>query len=383
MKFTFYSKFKTNMPKLFVDPFFLFLLIFSFQNFAQINNNAFIFDETLDSNKNAKWKIAFQSLSYFHNREYFGKIADGYTLFGNQVSPKIIYNPSQKVSIEAGVFAQKDFGNTRFNSIQPIFTIILKKDSTQFRFGNLKGNLAHQLIEPLYNFEGIISNNLESGFQLTKKNKGNFFDLWVDWQRMIYQNSPFKEEIWGGMHWKPVIYDKNNFQFKTPIQFTAYHKGGQITIDNRPLKTETNIALGTEAIWKLSKNANRIILQNYVLGFKEQSNVIKELKSGLGFYSNITFENRKFNTMLTYYYGNSYSSKMGGDLYQSINKNDESSTEKIRNLLIFKLYKDFKIIENLYLTARFEPVFDIENDRFEHSEGLFISYKETFGLIKR
>ena len=140
------------------------LLLFSViatENLAQINNNAFIFNETLDSNKNAKWEVDFQSLSYFHNREYFGKIADGYTLFGNQVSPKIVYSPSQKVSIEAGVFAQKDFGNTRFSTIQPIFTIILKKDSTQFRFGNIKGNLNHQLIEPLYNIEGIISNNLE------------------------------------------------------------------------------------------------------------------------------------------------------------------------------------------------------------------------------
>lgn len=383
MNFSRKNKFKANIVSCTSSIIFVFFLTISFKTFAQINNNAFIFNETLDSNKNLKWKIDFQSLSYFHNREYFGKIADGYTLFGNQFSPKIVYNPSQKVSIEAGVFAQKDFGNTSFSAIQPIFTIILKKDSTLFRFGNLKGNLAHQLIEPLYNFEGIISNNLESGFQLTKKNKGNFFDLWVDWQRMIYQNSPFKEEIWGGIHWKPVIYDKNNFQLKTPIQFTAYHKGGQITLDNRPLKTETNLALGTEAIWKRPKSGNKIVFQNYVLGFKEQSNVIKELKSGLAFYSNLTFETKKFNAMLTYYFGNGYSSKMGGDLYQSINKNDETNTEKYRKLLIFKLFKDYKIIDNLYLIARFEPYLDLETGIFEHSEGLFISYKETFGIIKR
>ena len=84
--------------------------------------------------------------------------------------------------------------------------------------------------------------------------------------------------------------------------------------------------------------------------------------------------------MISYFYGNAYSSKFGGDLYQSINKNNETKTEKIRNLLIIKLYKDFKIINNLYLIARFEPYFNLKNGQFEHSEGLFISYKEVFGL---
>lgn len=246
----------------------------------------------------------------------------------------------------------------------------------------MNGNLAHRLIEPLYNFEGIINNNLESGIQLTNQKNGNFFDFWIDWQRMIYQNSPFKEEIWGGIHWKPVIYKKDNFAFTLPIQFTAYHKGGQITTDKSPLKTDMNLAIGTETIFKLKNSAGKIILQNYFLGFKEQSNIDKLLKSGSGFYSNFTFENKLANLMLSYYFANGYSSKMGGDLYQSINKNNENNTEKYRKLLIIRLYRDFEIINNLYLVARFEPYFDFKNNRFEHSEGLFISYKESFGLSK-
>jgi hypothetical protein len=34
------------------------------------------------------------------------------------------------------------------------------------------------------------------------------------------------------------------------------------------------------------------------------------------------------------------------------------------------------------LTARFEPYFDLNNGIFEHSEGLFITYKEIFGIKK-
>jgi hypothetical protein len=352
-------------------------LAVSVKSFCQINNQAFNFADTL---ANHKWALDFQSLSYFHNREYFGEIADGYTLFGNFISPKLRYNPSPKVDIEAGVFLRKDFGNERFTEIKPIFTVVLKKDSTQFRFGNIKGNLNHQLIEPLYNFEGVMNNNLESGFQLSRKKNGGFFDLWVDWQRMIYQNSPFKEEIWGGLHWKPKILQKNCFSLKTPIQFTAYHKGGQITTDKTPLKTEINLALGLETSWIFQGGLRKISLQNYVLGFKEQSNFQKDLKSGTGLYLNANFEYKYLNSMLSYFYGNAYSSKFGGDLYQSINKNHADKTEKLRNLLVIKLYKDFKIINNLYLIARFEPYWDLNSRKFEHSEGLFISYKEVFGL---
>jgi hypothetical protein len=349
---------------------------------AQINNNGFIFEPKADSNTTSKWNVQLNTFSYFHNREFFGKIADGYTLFGNQISPSIIYSPAKNVTLEAGIFLWKDFGNQYFSSIQPTFTVNIKKDSTQFRFGNLKGNLNHQLIDPLYNFEGIISNNLENGIQLITKKNGSFFDLWVDWQKMIYQNSPFKEEIWGGIHYRPVLYKKNNAIIRLPIQFTAYHKGGQITIDNRPLKTEINLALGFESIWNRTGFFRKIAFQNYVLGFKEQSNVIKEYKSGLGLYLNFMAEHKSLSTMISYWKGNSFYSKAGTDIYQSVNRNNQSNTEKIRNLLIFKFYRDFKIIDKLMLTARFEPYFDLNNGIFEHSEGLFITYKEIFGIKK-
>jgi hypothetical protein len=374
-------KYFTTIEKYFRKVNFIFFLIFlslSFQNFSQIDNSSFYFEKRLDTLNIPKWKIEFKSLSFMQNREYFGEIADGYTLFGNQISPKIVYQPNKKFFLVTGAYLRKDFGNPKFTEIQPIFTVIIQKDSTQFRFGNLDGNLSHRLIEPLYNFEGIINNNLESGVQLTKQNKGNYFDCWIDWQRMIYQKSTFKEEIWGGINWKPIVYQKKNTKITFPVQFTAYHIGGQITSDKSPLKTEVNIALGNEIVF--NKMNKKIIFQNYFLGFKEQSNVAKALKSGTGFYSNLTIQNSKLNVMLSYYFANSFSSNKGGDLFQSINKNNPTSTEKYRNLLIIRLYKDFEIIKNVYLIARFEPYYDLNNNRFEHSEGLFLSYKETFGL---
>ena len=114
------------------------ICIFSSKNISQINNNYFYLNNEPDSLKNNKWLAEFKSLSYFHNREYFGNITDGYTLFGNQITPKIIYKPHAKVSLEAGIFLRKDFGNEGIKEIKPIFTVVLKNDSTEFRFGNLQ-----------------------------------------------------------------------------------------------------------------------------------------------------------------------------------------------------------------------------------------------------
>jgi hypothetical protein len=276
----------------------------------------------------------------------------------------------------------KDFGNDKFSAIQPTFKVTIKKDSTTFRFGNINGNLNHQLVDPLYSFENIINYNQENGFQLSKQKNGKFFDLWVDWQKMIYQNSPFKEEIWGGMHFRPVILKNNKFQMRLPIQFTAYHKGGQITLDNRPLITNFNTAIGIETIWNRTGKFKKIALQNYILGYKQQTNMVKEIKSGMGMYLNATFERKGFNTMITYWKGDSFYANKGYDIYQSVNKNNEAKFEKNRNLLIFKIYRDFKILDNMYLTARFEPYYDFNQAIFEHSEGLFITYKEMFGIRK-
>lgn len=356
-------------------------LLSQFYGWGQINNKYF-FEIPPDTLFTDRWRLEFSSLSFLQNREYFEKIADGYTLFGNQFAPKIIYKPAQNVNIEAGIFVKKDFGNSGIKNIQPIFTVVILKDSSQFRFGNLNANLNHQLIEPLYNFEGILNNNLENGIELIQKKNGNFLDIWIDWQKMIYRGSNFKEEIWGGMHYKPAIYSKNNFNLNLPIQFTAYHAGGQITSDKSPLKTEFNLALGFEANWKNIGKLKKISIQNYVLGFKELSNFTNKPKSGTAFYLNASAETKKVNGMLSYFYGNTFNSFSGGDIYQSINKNNISNTVKYRKLLIMRIYKDFEIISNLFLIARFEPYFNFETKEMDHSEGLFISYKQQFGLSK-
>jgi hypothetical protein len=362
----------------------IYLFIFPFGMKAQLNNKSLETYEHLDSTKSKQLSFQFESFSYIKNNEYFLKVADGYTLFGNIFAPKFIFQPAPNVRIEGGIFGRKDFGNTAFTSIQPIFTVKIQKDSSQFLFGNLEGHLNHRLVEPMLNFERVILNRQETGLQYIKRKKNTFFDGWIDWQKMIYNGSDFKEEIFAGFSWNKKLYKSTNFSFSIPAQLTFQHRGGQTTKDTGQVVTNINTAIGIEAEWRLSGFFQSFRIQNYFVGYRQNSNYHLFFPDGSGAYLNLTAETKVMNLMLSYWTSTGYESDAGGDLYQSVGRtyNYGKVVERYRNILIIRAMKDWKILDNLYLTFRFEPYFDFNNKGFEHSESLFLSYRQRFGLGK-
>jgi hypothetical protein len=354
------------------------LLLWSFCTNAQLNNISFETFEHLDSTKKRRpFSFQFESFSFLKNNEYFLNIADGYTLFGNQFSPTISYQPASNVIVQAGVYAWKDFGNDSFSKIQPIFSIKIQKDSSQFIFGNLSGNLNHRLIEPLFNFERVILNRQESGIQYTRRKKNTFFDSWIDWQNMIYKDSNQKEEFLAGFVWNKKLIHKTNFDFSIPVQLTFKHRGGQITRDTSQVITNINTAIGVEAEWRMKGFLQTIRMQNYWVGYRQNSNYHPYFPNGSGIYLNLTAETKWLNLMISYWKSNGFLSDAGGDLYQSVGRTfrNPNSIEKERKLLIVRLMKDYKVIDNLWLSIRFEPYFDLLKNEFEHSEGLYLTYR--------
>jgi hypothetical protein len=360
------------------------LLLLSFNIKAQLDNKSLETFQHIDSTKSKQLSFQFESFSYIKNNEYFLKVADGYTLFGNIFAPKFTFQPAQNVQIEGGIFGRKDFGNNEFTSIQPIFTVKIQKDSSQFLFGNLEGHLNHRLIEPMLNFERVILNRQETGLQYIKRKKNTFFDTWIDWQKMIYNGSDFKEEFFAGISWNKKIIAKSNFYLSIPLQLTFQHQGGQTTRDTGQVITNINAAIGLETEWRMQGFIQKIRLQNYLVGYKQNANYNPYFKNGFGVYLNLTAETKVINLMFSYWKSSGFLSDAGGDLYQSVGRTFKHGNyiEKERNLLIIRAMKDWKIIDNLFLTFRFEPYFDLNNNAFEHSESLFLSYRQRFGLAK-
>jgi hypothetical protein len=134
---------------------FLLIIFFGFQNLyvqAQLNNKAFENRMVLEPADSGKLFLGLHFLGFGKNNEYFNTTIDGYTLFGYQLNPYLSYHISKNVRLDAGVYLQKDFGNTNYSQTVPTLSLKVRKDNFNFIFGTLESSLNHQLIEPLYDF---------------------------------------------------------------------------------------------------------------------------------------------------------------------------------------------------------------------------------------
>lgn len=360
------------------------LFLFQTKVFGQIDNRFFH-----EGSNNTTWALKnkfsyqFEALGFIKNNEYFNELVDGYTLIGHQILPSITYKSGNYTKITAGIFIEQAYGETKINKIIPTFTLEYQKDSLQLIFGQLRGNLQHQLIEPLYNFENILDRRLENGIQLKTQNRFLVTDTWVDWQKFIRKGSDFQEEIWAGTHLS------FKYSAKSPslvLQLTAKHKGGQINIGLGRIQTTLNAALGLKYKFDFVKSGflKSLSTEHYLVLSKTDISTNKQLKDGLGISNSISLNTKILNLTLNYWLSDGYIAPNGGDLYQSISTNFKSTDyiEYNRNLLILRLIKEINLDKNLSLSIRFEPYFNFNAKELEHSEGIYLRYLISGGFGK-
>ena len=361
--------------------------------YAQLNNKALQREIPVQVENANEIRFRLHLLGFSKNNEYFNEIADGYTLFGYHFIPTITYNYKEILQLEAGALIWKDFGSSGFQSIEPILTAKIKKDNWALIFGTLEGNLNHGYIEPLYDFENIITDRLENGTQYIYTSPKVRVDAWIDWNKMIYAFDPDQEQINGGASTAFELLRKggrlgegDTTILTLPVQFTAMHRGGQIDVSDLPLVTWVNAAVGLEAERELPfRILHRVYTKNYLLGYKDFSNEYRQpYQDGYGIYLNIGADTKYQDVMLSYWHGNSYITELGGDLYQSASTTVTTPDylQQERRLLILRLMKDIELLQGLSLTLRLEPVLDLDKPKFEFSNALYLKFDTDFFLGK-
>lgn len=386
----------------FLKNIFLVGLIFGcFSAFSQVDNNALQDEFKVNAEDSSKVLFSFYNLNFLKNNEYFGNIATGYTLFGSQVNSKIAYIPNRYMRIEGGVFLRKDFGTPDFTTIAPTLTVKLQKNGYAFLFGNLEGSLNHKLIEPLYNYERVITNRLENGLQFKIDKKKIWLDTWIDWEKQEYQNSPFQEHITAGLSSNLTILETTNdsktdinseskfLKISIPIQAIISHKGGQIDADTTAIQSLANTVSGVTLDFDLSKKHGLITgirSDNYYVYYKDVSpQKLQPYISGTGLYFNLLIKSKyNISLMTSYWQGDYFMAPRGGYLYPSVSSiyGMGNYTEDNRKLLILRLMYQKEILPDLYVDVRFEPYKNINNNSIEFSYGVYFSYKKDFSLLK-
>jgi hypothetical protein len=370
----------------------VFLVYYSSLAFGQLNNEALQYKMPVKPENANDLRIGLHAFGFSKNNEYFNKIADGYTLFGYHLMPRLSYYPSGSVRIDVGGFFWKDFGSSGYQDIQPTFTVKLQRENWAFLFGTLEGNLSHNYIEPLYDFERVINDRLENGLQFLVNTHRLKLDAWIDWSKMIYRADPDREEVAGGVSsalhlWRrPGNAAGDTLRLSVPVQFTAQHKGGQIDNSDLPLLTVVNAAVGVELERELpNRFLHRVYTKNYLLGYNDFSNeVLSPFVSGGAVYLNVGADTKYQDVMLSYWQGDGYISELGGKLFQSASstyKNPDYVQED-RQLLILRLMKDIELLEDLNLTLRLEPVLDLDNPKLEFSNALYLTFDTDFFVAK-
>lgn len=352
--------------------------------FGQIDNSPFYrFQEFPDSAKD-KLYFSISHLSFNKDNEYFNKIADGYTLFGNQLTPSLIYFPASNVRIEGGIYMLKDFGNENYSQIAPILSVKWIYKNFSLILGSLEGSLNHNLVEPLYDFEKVMLNNVEDGLQIQFNNNKTQFDAWIHWENMLYRGDSAQEKVLGGFSSEQNIIGNENFNFSIPFQFTTMHLGGQIDASDSALVTKFNSALGFKSEYKLNHHFfHAIAFEPYYLYYNDLSFEKNDaFVDGDGLYLNLTLKTKLNSIMISYWKGNEYISTHGGLLYNSRSttfKNPQH-LEPNRELIILRFLTDLNIFEGFDITSRFEPHYDVTNKKIEFSLGLYINFKRSFYL---
>ncbi|HYH16178.1 MAG TPA: hypothetical protein VD794_13210, partial [Flavisolibacter sp.] len=244
--------------------------------------------------------------------------------------------------------------------------------------------LNHRFIEPIYDVESIISDRLEQGVQMIFNKKRLWLDWYVDWEKAIVLNSPYREEFTTGISSRIKLINTNKVNVEVPLQAIVAHKGGQIDTSNLPVESLVNTAIGASLAFNTnSAFVKTIRTEHYFAYYKDISGQKLQLyNNGTGWYSSLLFKTKWLDIDARYWKGQRFHGPRGGPLYSSISEKVPGYGEPDRELIFLSFIYDRQLFPNVNLDFRLEPYYDLRNKMMEYSYSLFLRFNKDF-LLKR
>ena len=315
-------------------------------------------------------KLSFNidNLNFNKNNEYFNNIADGYTLIGSQLHPKLAYQPHPGFQLELGVFALYYGGTEKYHKVIPTFSLDYKLGGLKMTVGTLHNKTLHNLIAPLMTSEALLDErSLESGSQIRYFSDKFNLDFWLNWETFIFKGDSRNEDFVQGLSMDYRLIKNEKWQLKIPIQNLFYHNGGQINTDlvvNRKTYTMWHLGVGIDLKRTISENQS-LGLNSYFINYQSTPNPNQYIfDKGTGFLSEINYQYSYFKLGLGYWRGDQFVSARGDDMFQSVsNKTDihyengvlqpfyQGHTEPKRTLFFSKLTYQRELFPDLYVTT--------------------------------
>lgn len=362
----------------------LILNIFAFsQSYSQIDS-IFIQDYKIQTSDTGKLFLQVDNNNFIKNNEYFGPIAEGYTLLGFNITPKFIYAPSTKLKLSFGGNFLTYYG--RKNEVEARLLLAFQykiHKKLDFFLGNIYGTTNHKLIEPLFDFERYLNNNVENGIQFLWNSDRIFADLWLDWEQQILHGDPYQEQFNVGLSSEFLVINREIFQLSIPFQNLIRHEGGQINSNSsKPLITIFNNATGIKLSKPLNTNLmKQVNLASYVVSYEDLSPTKQQVFiNGMASYTTLDLTTSIFDLNFGYWHGEQYIAPIGNPLFESYSRTKFYVEEPIRKLAIGKINYSKKVFKGIDLGVRFESYYDILGSNLEYSWAVIVVFNEKYFL---
>lgn len=352
--------------------------------FAQYFNTIFNENKEIDSTRENSLYFSLHNYNVMKSNEYFGDIYEGFTLIGYILKPRLVYYPSKSIKIEAGGNFLKYSGLDEFTQKDFLYRLHYKfTKNIDIIIGNIYGSTNHELIEPLYNFDRHFTNNTENGIQYLLNFKHLKSDIWIDWQKFIFLDSPFKEELNGGFTSKILLNPQSKLSVNIPFQAKWYHRGGQIDTLSIPMLTVFNTAAALEVNYDFEDHfIKRIGGQFWYSTYSENTNgMVQKFQSGNAFYPKIYINTKLFTLNFGYWKANTYIATQGEELFHSISLMSDKTFPE-RNLFTGKLDAFMHLAKGITMSSRFEYYYDMDYKQFEFSYALHVIFMRDFFIKK-
>jgi len=362
-----------------VRLFIIFILI-SFPLFSAAQNVYDFFSnyESVPADTSKKYFLKLDNANFFKNNEYSlpesKGIAEGYTLIGTWLRPKAVYYPHPKLHIEAGGHFIKYTGRDDFSDIYFWFSARYRpSEKISLIFGNLDANNNHHLIEPLYEPENYLTDKPEAGIQLKYESEKIYADLWIDWERFIFNNDPNQEKFTFGVVSSFTILEKGGFKLSVPLMFYGTHRGGEIDTNPNAAISVMNISPGINFGKKTSSSfLKEYGTNNYYLRYIGPEDNSFPFSSGWGLYLT-GYAKTKYGSLTTAYWkGHEFIAPKGGILYQGISPHYPDYSESNRKLFNIKYSFAHEIFRESQLGFVFDLFYDINNKGWMNSAGVYL-----------
>ena len=352
--------------------------------YAQYDNSFFYSDKYEHTIDSSHLLFHFDNFSYFRNTEQTSLVDKGSTYIGFNALPYVQYSFNKNAQIYGGLLLRYDFGNPQIKTLEPYFKFTYEDLlGHNIVFGSLNGNVQHNLIEPLYDYELAVTDRFEQGLQIIKPGKRAEYDIWIDWQDMIYENDPFNEAFFGGINFYVHLINSEKNKLSLNTQAITLHKAGEIDKSPFPNSMEYNFAHGLEYTHHFNPNTN-LYLAGFAAFYEDDSGFpASGYRDGVGQLAMLRLKHHDYQFVLTYWDSYQFQAPTGEQLYHSIGNKNSTNPHDYRKMVGARVAYEVEIGKNLVFLNRLGGNYNLNHNRFDITMENYLRWHFTSAKPKK